>query len=68
MESAYLQSLVVVFVLFFFFFVVLLLLFVFVVDIDWVENERDYAELVERIRRTRSGRHYVNPLPAELLS
>ena len=34
--------------------------------IDLVDNEQDYAQLLERIRDTRSGRHYFNPLPLEL--
>jgi len=68
MESAYLQRLADAYALFFYHYDASPLLIVNAADIDWVENERDYAELVERIRRTRSGRHYVNPLPAELFS
>ncbi|HHS83379.1 MAG TPA: deoxynucleoside kinase, partial [Gammaproteobacteria bacterium] len=35
-------------------------------EIDLVDNERDYAQLLEQIRVIRSGRHYFNPLPLEL--
>lgn len=66
-ESAYLQRLADAYAQFFHHYDGSPLLIVNAADIDWVENERDYFELVERIRRTRSGRHYVNPLPAELL-
>lgn len=67
MESAYLQRLADAYAHFFYHYDGSPLLIVNAADIDWVENERDYAELVERVRRTRSGRHYINPLPAELL-
>lgn len=30
-------------------------------DINLVDNEADYAQLVREIRRVRSGRHYFNP-------
>lgn len=68
MESAYLQRLADAYALFFYHYGASPLLIVNAAGIDWVENERDYAELVERIRHTRSGRHYLNPLPAELFS
>jgi len=32
-------------------------------DINPVDNERDYAMLLERIRSISSGRHYFNPAP-----
>ncbi len=35
-------------------------------EIDLVESERDYVQLLEQIKETRSGRHYFNPLPLEL--
>ena len=44
------------------------LLIVNAAAIDWIDNERDYLQLVAYIRATRSGRHYLNPLPAELLA
>lgn len=66
-ESAYLQRLADAYAHFFYHYDRSPLLIVNAADIDWVENEQDYGELVERVRRTRSGRHYVNPLPAELL-
>jgi len=67
MESAYLQRLADAYAQFFYNYDGSPLLIVNAAGIDWVENEQDYASLVEYIRRTRSGRHYVNPLPAELL-
>jgi len=67
MESAYLQRLADAYAQFFYNYDGSPLLIVNAAGIDWVENEQDYTSLVEYIRRTRSGRHYVNPLPAELL-
>lgn len=67
MESAYLQRLADAYAQFFYHYDGSPLLIVNAAGIDWVENEQDYTSLVEHIRRTRSGRHYVNPLPAELL-
>jgi deoxyguanosine kinase len=30
-------------------------------DIDWVDSEQDYQNLVDAILKTHSGRHYINP-------
>ena len=35
-------------------------------EIDLVDNEHDYAHLLEQIIDTHSGRRYFNPLPLEL--
>jgi deoxyadenosine/deoxycytidine kinase len=35
-------------------------------DIDLVQNDQDYRQLVEHIGTIRSGRHYFNPLPIAL--
>jgi deoxyadenosine/deoxycytidine kinase len=42
------------------------LLIVNAADIDLVNNPRDYQQLVDHMRRIRSGRHYLNPLPIAL--
>jgi len=67
-ESAYLQRLADAYAEFFYRYDQSPLLIVNAAAIDWVDNERDYLQLVDYIRRTRSGRHYLNPLPAELLA
>ena len=35
-------------------------------SIDFVNNDKDYQQLIEAIRGTRSGRQYYNPLPFDL--
>lgn len=67
-ESAYLQRLADAYADFFYHYDQSPLLIVNAAAIDWVGNEMDYQQLVDYIRRTRSGRHYVNPLPAEILA
>ncbi len=67
-ESAYLQRLADAYAQLFYHYDQSPLLIVNASDIDWVENELDYQSLVEHIRRTRSGRHYVNPLPTDILA
>jgi deoxyadenosine/deoxycytidine kinase len=67
-ESAYLQRLADAYADFFYHYDQSPLLIVNAAAIDWVGNERDYLQLVDYIRATRSGRHYLNPLPAELLA
>lgn len=67
-ESAYLQRLADAYADFFYHYDQSPLLIVNAAAIDWVGNELDYRQLVDYIRRTRSGRHYVNPLPAEILT
>lgn len=42
------------------------LLIVNAAQIDLVDNDHDYQQLLERITAIRSGRHYFNPLPIAL--
>ncbi len=42
------------------------LLIVNAAEIDLVNNDRDYGQLLARILEIRSGRHYFNPLPLAL--
>ena len=67
-ESAYLQRLADAYADFFYHYDQSPLLIVNAAAIDWVGNEQDYQQLVDYISRTRSGRHYVNPLPTEILA
>lgn len=67
-ESAYLQRLADAYADFFYHYDQSPLLIVNATVIDWVSNDQDYQQLVEHIRHTRSGRHYFNPLPAEILA
>ena len=67
-ESAYLQRLADAYADFFYHYDQSPLLIVNATVIDWVGNDVDYRQLVEHIRGTRSGRHYYNPLPAEILA
>jgi len=67
-ESAYLQRLADAYADFFYNYDQSPLLIVNATAIDWVGNDLDYQQLVDYVRRTRSGRHYVNPLPAEILA
>jgi deoxyadenosine/deoxycytidine kinase len=67
-ESAYLQRLADAYADFFYNYDQSPLLIVNAATIDWVSSDLDYQQLVDYVRRTRSGRHYVNPLPAEILA
>ena len=67
-ESAYLQRLADAYADFFYNYDQSPLLIVNAATIDWVGSDLDYQQLVDYVRRTRSGRHYVNPLPAEILA
>jgi deoxyadenosine/deoxycytidine kinase len=67
-ESAYLQRLADAYADFFYHYDQSPLLIVNATAIDWVSNDLDYQQLVEQIRRTHSGRHFFNPLPAEILA
>lgn len=44
------------------------LLIVNATEINLADNEAEYAELLEQIRRIRSGRHFFNPAPLEAAS
>jgi deoxyguanosine kinase len=39
------------------------LLIVNAAEIDLVQSDEDYRQLLDRIRNVRSGRHYFNPMP-----
>ena len=67
-ESAYLQRLADAYADFFYRYDQSPLLIVNAAVIDWVGNDLDYRQLVEHIRQTRSGRHYLNPLPSEIFA
>lgn len=67
-ESAYLQRLADAYTDFFYHYDQSPLLIVNAAAIDWVGNERDYQQLLDYIRRVRSGRHYVNPLSTGILA
>jgi deoxyadenosine/deoxycytidine kinase len=62
-ETAYLQRLSNAYVEFFYHYNDAPLLIVNAKDIDVAGNERDYQQLLQRIRSIRSGRHYFNPAP-----
>ena len=38
------------------------LLIVNAAQVDFVNNDRDYEQLMEHVLRTKRGRHYFNPL------
>jgi len=40
------------------------LLIVNATDIDWVNNQNDYENLVDYMLNVSSGRHYYNPRPS----
>lgn len=63
MDPAYLQRLADAYTRFFHAYEEGPLLIVNATGINLAESERDYAELLEQIRRTRSGRHFFNPAP-----
>lgn len=63
MDPGYLQRLADAYTRFFHAYEDAPLLIVNATGINLADNERDYAELLERIRRTHSGRHFFNPAP-----
>ncbi|MDE2089579.1 MAG: deoxynucleoside kinase [Gammaproteobacteria bacterium] len=65
-EAAYLQRLCDAYADFFYHYAAAPLLIVNATEIDTVNNDADYELLLERIRATRSGRHYFNPVPIAL--
>lgn len=65
-ESAYLQRLVDAYARFFHHYVAAPLLIVNAAAANFVDNDKDYNELVEYVHARRSGRHYFNPLPFNL--
>lgn len=65
-EAAYLQRLVDAYTEFFYHYSAAPLLIINAAEINPIENEQDYAALLEQVRTLRSGRHYFNPLPIAL--
>ncbi len=66
MDMAYLQRLSEAYTRLFHNYAAAPVLIVNAAEIDLVDNEQDYAQLLDQIRETRSGRHYFNPLSLEL--
>ena len=60
-ESNYLERLVEAYTRFFYYYSETPLLIVNAADIDLVNRDQDYSQLVERLRKVHSGRHYFNP-------
>lgn len=60
-ESNYLERLVEAYTRFFYYYSETPLLIINAADIDLVNRDQDYSQLVERLRKVRSGRHYFNP-------
>ncbi len=63
MDNDYLARLVEAYTRFFHDYSAAPLLIVNATEIDLVNNDDDYEQLLRQIRRLRSGRHYFNPLP-----
>lgn len=66
LEVAYLERLSQAYARFFHDYDAAPLLIVNAAHIDFVNGEADYQALLAQIERTRSGRHYFNPLPVSL--
>ncbi len=65
-ESAYLQRLVDAYAQFFHHYAAAPLLIVNAAAANFIDNDKDYNELIEHVCAPRSGRHYFNPLPFDL--
>jgi len=65
-ESAYLQRLADAYARFFHHYDAAPLLMVNAAAANFVDNDKDYNELIEHVHARRSGRHYLNPLPFPL--
>lgn len=65
-SADYLQRLSDAYVRFFYHYDAAPLLIVNATEIDLVENDADYAQLLERLWEMQSGRHYFNPAPIDL--
>lgn len=63
-EAAYLERLSAAYANFFHHYDAAPLLIVNATEIDWVSYDADYNALVDYVRAPRSGRYYLNPLPA----
>jgi deoxyadenosine/deoxycytidine kinase len=64
-EDAYLQRLTESYADFFHYYETSPLLIVNAEQINLVDSEQDYENLIDQIARIQSGRHYYNPLPNE---
>ena len=62
-EASYLQRLSDAYVEFFYHYTDAPLLIVNAADVDFANNDNDYQQLLQRLKTTRSGRHYYNPNP-----
>jgi deoxyguanosine kinase len=65
-EASYLQRLVDNYTRFFYDYSASPLLIVNAADINFVENDSDYQQLLAQVYKIRSGRHYFNPVPMSL--
>ena len=65
-KSGYLQRIVDAYAKFFYNYDAAPLLIINASEIDLVNNEQDYNELLKQISTIKSGRHYFNPLPIAL--
>ena len=63
LSTTYLQQLCDAYTRFFHYYDKAPLLIVNATEIDIVNNEQDYQQLLARIQEIKSGRHYFNPLP-----
>lgn len=61
-ERAYLEKLLEAYARYFHEYSASPLLIVNAAQVDFVNNDRDYEQLIEQVLRTKRGRHYFNPL------
>ena len=62
-EAAYLQRLSDSYVDFFYHYSDTPLLIVNAAEVDFVNNDNDYEQLLQRLRSIKTGRHFYNPNP-----
>lgn len=65
-EPEYLESISEAYASFFYHYDAAPLLIVNVSEIDLVNNDKEYQQLLEQVNTVRSGRHYFNPMPIAL--
>jgi deoxyadenosine/deoxycytidine kinase len=65
-EASYLQRLADAYTRFFYDYSDSPLLIVNAAGINFVDNDRDYQQLLDQISKTRKGRHYFNPSPLSI--
>ncbi len=65
-ERDYLQTIAEAYTQYFYHYTASPLLMVNAADVNFVDSDSDFQMLLEFIRRTRSGRHFFNPLVAEV--